>query len=335
MAWTRNFNRRKMPWKGIKDPYKIWISEIILQQTRVEQGEKYYEEFISSYPTISKLATANEEEIFRKWQGLGYYNRCRNMIATAKFINDQLQARFPEDYDTILSLKGIGDYTAAAIASFAFNLPHAVVDGNVVRVLSRVFAIHSSYFEAKGKKEFQDLAKSLLDKKHPGQYNQAIMDFGATICKPQNPDCRSCPLNIICQAYLTDSIASFPVKKERKTLKERPFHFLVFHTKSAIYLTKRNGSDIWKDLHTFYCIETEKLSQKLLPEFIDKCKLNNPVVLTQVLSHQKITGYFYVIPLRKATALRELNLLQVKKTDLNKFAFPKLILSFFENNQYL
>lgn len=335
MAWNRNFNRRAMPWKGIKDPYKIWMSEIILQQTRVDQGEKYYTDFIASYPTISQLANANEEDVFRKWQGLGYYNRCRNMIATAKFIHTENDAIFPDDYDSILALKGVGEYTAAAISSFAFNLPYAVVDGNVVRVLSRVFSLHASYFDATGKKAIQALAQTLIDKKEPGKYNQAIMDLGATICKPQQPDCSSCPLTLICQARLTDSIALFPIKKERKPLRERPFHFLVFHTTSTIYLTKRSGNDIWKDLHTFYCIEAEKLTQKLLPDFINTRELNKPLVLTQILSHQKITGYFYLIPLQTATSLKSLNLISVKKTAINKIAFPKLILSFFENNQYL
>ena len=176
MAWDRNFNRRAMPWKGINDPYKIWMSEIILQQTRVDQGEKYYTDFIASYPTISQLANANEEDVFRKWQGLGYYNRCRNMIATAKFIHNENNALFPDDYDSILALKGVGEYTAAAISSFAFNLPYAVVDGNVVRVLSRVFSLHASYFDAAGKKAIQTLAQTLIDKKEPGKYNQAIMD---------------------------------------------------------------------------------------------------------------------------------------------------------------
>ncbi len=324
-----------MPWKGVRDPYKIWLSEIILQQTRVEQGEKYYIAFTTNYPKIGDLARAKEETVFKMWQGLGYYNRCRNMISTAKFIDEKLHGVFPNDYQSILALKGIGEYTAAAISSFAFDLPYAVVDGNVVRVLSRVFALNLNYFAAKEKKEIQDLAQSLIDKKHPAKYNQAIMDLGATICKPQNPLCTDCPFNKICKAYLNDSISDYPIKKERKALKERHFHFLVLHSSTHFYLHKRAGNDIWKDLHTFYNIEAKKINAKLLPDFIDKKQLGKPDVLTQILSHQKIDGYFYFIPLHQEIPFHELNLMKVKKSALNKFAFPKMIVSFFEKYKYL
>ncbi len=335
MSWNKNINQRKMPWKGIKDPYKIWLSEIILQQTRVEQGLKYYEEFTKYYPTVGHLALAPEEDVFRMWQGLGYYNRCRNMIATATNVHENFQGKFPGDYDTILSLKGIGEYTAAAISSFAFDLPYAVVDGNVVRVLSRVFMLDTNYFEAQGKKEIQRLAQTLLDKADPASYNQAIMDLGATICKPQNPLCGECPFQRICKAFLNDRIAFYPIKKVRNVLKKRSLHFLVFDTGTHFYLTKRTANDIWKDLYTFYCIETEKLSQKALPHFLSMRKLGKPIILSQILSHQKITGYFYLIPIKKNLTMHDPVLIQAKKTTLNKFAFPKLIRSFFENYEYL
>jgi len=326
-----------MPWKGISDPYKIWLSEIILQQTRVEQGLKYFYLFTENYPCIADLANAKDEEVFKLWQGLGYYNRCRNMLATARNIHLNYQGCFPGTYDEILALKGIGEYTAAAIASFAFSLPYAVVDGNVVRVLSRVFGLQSNFFDSKGKREIQQLATSLLDKENPAIYNQAIMDLGATVCKPQNPLCLECPFTSICHAFLKNEIVQFPVKKVRRELKERHFHFLVFHTKKHLYLQKRTGDDIWKDLYAFYTIESTQLRKALLPSFIDKPSLRKPLLLKQVLSHQRIIGQFYQveIELETAVSLNELNLIKIKKTDMNKFAFPKLIVSFFENNNYL
>jgi A/G-specific adenine glycosylase len=269
MDWHATENQRSLPWKSEKDPYRIWLSEVILQQTRALQGLPYYLRFTETYPTIIDMANADDNEVFRIWQGLGYYNRCKNMLATARYIASELQGVFPDTYEGIIQLKGIGPYTASAIASFAYGLPCAVVDGNVYRVLSRYFGIADPIDSTGGKQRFAALAQSRLHTTDSAGYNQAIMDLGATICKPQQPDCSSCPLTLICQARLTDSIASFPIKKERKPLKERPFHFLVFHTTSTIYLTKRSGNDIWKDLHTFYCIEAEKLTQKLLPDFIN------------------------------------------------------------------
>ena len=181
IKWNRNKNKREMPWKGEKDPYKIWISEIILQQTRVQQGLAYYNRFIKAWPNVKSLAKVKEQKVYKLWEGLGYYNRCRNLIASAKYINDELGGRFPEKYEDILSLKGIGDYTAAAIASFAFNQPYAVVDGNVFRVLARFFGIQTPVETTEGKKLFKELANELIDKKNPAEYNQAIMDFGAVI----------------------------------------------------------------------------------------------------------------------------------------------------------
>ncbi len=187
MRWNRLQNTRQMPWKGEKDPYKIWLSEIILQQTRVEQGLKYYEKFVSNFPEVHKLAAAKDEKVYKLWEGLGYYTRCRNLIESARFISKNLNGKFPSTFDNILALKGVGHYTASAIASFAYNLPHAVVDGNVFRVLSRFFGIKTPIDSTKGKKLFTQLAIELLDKKKPGIYNQGLMDFGAVICKPQVP----------------------------------------------------------------------------------------------------------------------------------------------------
>jgi len=202
MEWHRVENRRMMPWKGERDPYRIWLSEIILQQTRVEQGLAYYEKFIREFPTIADLAAAPEKKIFKLWEGLGYYSRCRSLIHTAKFITDHYKGKFPRDFESITQLKGVGPYTAAAIASFAFDLPYAVLDGNVNRVIARVFGVSTSIDTTVGKKFFSELAQSLLDKAEPGLYNQAIMDLGATICKPRSPLCDRCPFYDNCEARL-------------------------------------------------------------------------------------------------------------------------------------
>src|SRR5580698_9523423 len=192
LKWHKKENTRSMPWKGEKDPYKIWLSEVILQQTRVEQGWAYYERFLEAFPTIGDLASAPEKKVFKLWEGLGYYTRCRNLMITARRISSQYNGRFPSSYEGIVSLKGVGPYTAAAIASFAFNLPYAVVDGNVERVLARYFGEETPVDTSQGKKFYTGLAASLLDEKQAGRYNQAIMDFGAVICKPQNPLCTQC-----------------------------------------------------------------------------------------------------------------------------------------------
>ena len=216
-----------MPWKGEKDPYKIWLSEIILQQTRVEQGLAYYTNFIKTFPTVHQLAKAPDEKVFKLWEGLGYYSRCRNLLATARFISKELKGKFPDNYESIKALKGIGPYTAAAISSFAYNLPHAVVDGNVFRVLARVFGISKSIDSTEGKKQFTVLAEELLDKNHPGLYNQAIMDFGAVICKPAAPLCDTCVFKKECYAFRHNKVNALPVKEKKINIKKRWFYYLV------------------------------------------------------------------------------------------------------------
>ena len=201
LKWNNTDNKREMPWKGEKDPYKIWLSEIILQQTRVDQGLAYYNEFVKTFPTVRDLAKAPETKVFKLWEGLGYYTRCKNLLATAKIIHESLNGKFPDEYEAILALKGIGPYTAAAIGSFGFNLPHAVVDGNVFRVLARYFGIAVPTDSTAGKKMFTALANELLDKDQPGIYNQALMDFGAVICKPQLPLCATCALKKTLQSF--------------------------------------------------------------------------------------------------------------------------------------
>src|SRR6266487_2776207 len=231
LDWNRNNNTRTMPWKGEKDPYKIWISEIILQQTQVEQGERYYNRFIRTFPTVQSIALAKENHIFKVWEGLGYYARCKNLIYSARYISKELDGNFPKSFPDLLLLKGVGQYTASAIASFAYNLPYAVADGNVIRVLSRFFGIHTAVDTSTGKKLFINLAYDLLDKKNPGIYNQAVMDFGAVICKPVLPLCNLCPVSKRCVALKQGLIQTLPLKAKNIIKRKRWIYYLVIEYK--------------------------------------------------------------------------------------------------------
>jgi A/G-specific adenine glycosylase len=226
LYWNQTANHRSMPWKGESDPYKIWLSEVILQQTRVDQGRAYYEKFIQAYPTIQDLAKAKDEKVFKLWEGLGYYNRCRNLLHTARHISNHSKGIFPNTYEGLLALKGIGPYTAAAIASFAFNLPYAVVDGNVFRVLARFHGISTPTDTKEGITLFNTLSNQHFAKDQPGAYNQAIMDFGATVCTPSNPDCVACNLSSKCVAFNVNKVNQLPVKIKRITKKKRHFEYV-------------------------------------------------------------------------------------------------------------
>src|SRR6188768_2784283 len=297
MQWNSHQNTRNMPWKGEKDPYKIWLSEIILQQTRVEQGRKYYEKFITVFPDINKLAATKDEKVYKLWEGLGYYSRCKNLIETARFISKKLKGKFPDAFEDILSLKGVGNYTASAIASFAYDLPYAVVDGNVFRVLSRLFGIKKPIDSTEGKKLFSQLAFELLDKKRPGIYNQALMDFGAVICKPQNPLCDNCVLRNHCSAFKNDLVNELPVKEKKIKISTRWFNYLVIEFRGKVYIHKRISNDIWKNLHEFVLIETNTdVSTKRLLARAEKEKIlkkdsykvaSVSPLYSQQLSHQK------------------------------------------------
>jgi A/G-specific adenine glycosylase len=336
LNWNSHFNKREMPWKGEKDPYKIWLSEIILQQTRVEQGLAYYNRFIIAFPTINTLAKAPEKIIYKLWEGLGYYSRCKNLITTAKYIDEKLNGIFPSSYQEILELKGIGPYTAAAIGSFAFNLPHAVVDGNVFRVLSRFFGIKTPIDSNEGKKIFIDLANKLLDKKQPGKYNQALMDFGATICKPQLPLCATCVLKTTCSAYLNNTVNQLPVKEKKIKKSTRWFSYLLIQQGDALLLRKRNDKDIWQNLYEFVLIETSK---KITPgkiqttdsfkEMVGSAKfkvisISKPY--KQLLSHQTIHSQF--IQLQPDKPMKIKGYKPVSKKVLNRYPFPRSITNY-------
>lgn len=253
-AWFDR-SHRPMPWKGERDPYKIWLSEIILQQTRVEQGLPYYQKFVEQYPDVHALANAPEDAVLKLWEGLGYYSRARNLHAAARQIAGKMGGRFPDTFDSIRSLKGVGDYTAAAIASFAFNLPHAVLDGNVYRVLSRFLGIDTPIDSTAAKKEFAAHARDLLDPTRPGDYNQAIMDFGATHCTPQQPKCAACPLQSECVAFRLDKVGEWPRKSKTLVKKDRFFIYLVVHYRGQLFLRKRSDKDIWQNLWEFPMFE--------------------------------------------------------------------------------
>ncbi len=332
LRWNKNDNDRVMPWKYEKDPYKIWISEIILQQTRVSQGLEYYNRFIKRFPTVKSIAIAPESEVFKLWEGLGYYTRCKNIIASAKYISEKLNGKFPEKYDDILKLKGIGSYTASAIASFAYNLPYAVLDGNVFRVLSRYFAITNPIDNLQGKKFYSELAYELLDKKLPGVYNQSIMDFGATICKPL-PLCDECPLKSRCEACSQGIQLQLPVKEKVILKKSRWLYYLVVKYRNKFYVRKREEKDIWQNLYEFILIEAPKLLTPKKLQGSDKfnfifggneIKIENiSQVYKQQLTHQTINGQFLNITIKSPLRLNNYQLVSADK--IKEFPFPKFI----------
>ncbi|WP_439150996.1 A/G-specific adenine glycosylase [Winogradskyella sp.] len=256
--WYSN-HKRDLPWRQTKNPYYIWLSEIILQQTQVKQGLPYYVAFLKEYPTVFDLANASEEEVLKLWQGLGYYSRARNLHTTAKFIANDLNGVFPNTYKELIKLKGVGDYTASAIASIAFNEAAAVVDGNVYRVLARYFGINTPINSTKGIKEFKKLATSLIDKSRPATFNQAIMEFGATQCKPKNPYCLICPFQNSCVALQKNLINTLPVKLKKTKVTTKYFNYLVFvDSKKYTLFEKRTKRGIWQNLYQFPLIETER-----------------------------------------------------------------------------
>jgi A/G-specific adenine glycosylase len=298
-------NKRELPWRKSNDPYKIWLSEIILQQTQVKQGLPYYNKFLKNYPNIYELARSSEDEVMKNWQGLGYYSRARNLHFTAKYIVHELNGIFPKKYIDLIKLKGVGDYTASAIASICFDESVAVLDGNVFRVLSRYFGIEIPINSAQGIKHFKSLAKSLLPKKRIGDYNQAVMEFGALQCKPKSPNCSICPINVNCVAFTTNNTKNLPIKIKRSKIKDRYFNFLVYLTKkSETVIEKRNVKGIWQQLYQFPLIETESsVSKKNLMSYkkgLEKYNLINPEIelinkseIVHKLSHQRLHIKFW------------------------------------------
>ena len=304
-------NKRDLPWRDTKNPYFIWLSEIIMQQTQVKQGLPYYEAFVKAFPTVFELANAHEETVLKLWQGLGYYSRARNLHTSAKYIANELNGIFPDTYPEILKLKGVGDYTASAIASICFDEPTAVVDGNVYRVLSRYFGIDTPINSTNGIKEFKQLATTLIDAENPGDYNQALMEFGATQCKPKNPYCIVCPLNGSCVALQKGKVDEWPVKLKKTKVTKKHFNFLVIRSADGqTIFEKRVHKGIWQNLYQFPLIETStKLSaeafrthpkiQSYFEGFDFDYSLYNTEQLVHKLSHQHLFTRFWIIDMDK------------------------------------
>ena len=329
-------NRRDLPWRHNPTPYEVWLSEVILQQTRVSQGMDYYLRFIERWPTVVDLAEASEEEVLKMWQGLGYYSRARNLHHCAKQVTSEHKGQFPPDYEKLKQLKGIGDYTAAAIASIAFNLPHAVVDGNVYRVLARLYDIDTPININEGQKLFAQLAEDLLNRKQPGLHNQALMEFGALHCTPKNPNCLLCPLQAQCLAFAHQTVMQRPVKLQKVKVTTRYFNYLVIKTNGCIYLHKRSDNDIWKNLYDFPCIESEQpmsveevIASKQFKQIIENKPftiIKTSPVFIHKLTHRTILAQFIEIKLeKKLLRIETKDLFLTPETDLGNFPIPRLI----------
>ena len=330
-------NKRDLPWRNTKDPYRIWISEIILQQTRVAQGYDYYIRFVRRFPDVFSLAEAEEDEVMKYWQGLGYYSRARNLHAAARSVAEA--GSFPSTYEGVLAMKGVGEYTAAAICSFAYDMPKAVVDGNVYRVLSRWMGMDLPIDSTQGKKQFALAAQELLDKKRPALYNQAIMDFGALQCTPALPDCPSCPLVDSCLAWAQGKVDALPVKQHKTKTTNRYFHYIYVRTGEYTWIRKRTGNDIWRNLYEPLLIETETdltENPEVLVQKLQDVLGETPLDLLKtvkcgvrhVLSHRIIHANFYELRLPDGSTPIE-GYQQVAEEDLHNFAVSNLVYQFF------
>ncbi len=332
-------NKRDLPWRKSKNPYNIWLSEIILQQTQIKQGLPYYKAFISKFSTVEDLANASETEVLKLWQGLGYYSRARNLHFSAKYITEHLHGVFPKNYKDLLQLKGVGDYTASAIASICYEESVAVVDGNVYRVLARYFGIDTPINSTEGVKQFKTLAESLLPDSNFGDYNQAVMEFGATQCKPQSPVCDECPLHIDCKAYATGTIKSLPVKLKKIKVTKKYFNFMVMTSEdNETYLEQRTKKGIWQQLYQFPLIETETsvAAEDLLTHFdalptiptsYKELLLFNKTDLIHKLSHQELHIKFWI--LKTSTSIKK----GIKWSDIKSYPVPIVIERFINNFQ--
>ncbi len=327
-------NRRDLPWRRTTDPYRIWLSEIILQQTRIAQGTSYFEKFIDQFENVFALARADEESVLKLWQGLGYYSRARNLHATAREVAEAHGGQFPDSHDGLLKLKGIGDYTASAIASIAFNLPHATVDGNVYRVLSRFFGISTPIDSSEGAKEFKSLAQELLDTEMPGTHNQAVMELGALVCTPKSPDCMTCPIRDNCYAFASGEIDRYPFKQGRIRTRKRYFNYLVLDSEAGYTrIRRRTGSDIWKHLYEFPLVESDGQAtepeevRSMIAQELDLCgeyslRKFNATPVVHKLSHQELHADFWIVETSQTP------LGATSWEDLKQHALPVLLQNF-------
>lgn len=316
IAWYED-HKRDLPWRGESDPYKIWVSEIILQQTRVQQGWDYYLRFIDNFPNVKALAEAEEERVLKVWQGLGYYSRARNMHAAAREIMTKHNGTFPDTYDKILSLKGIGAYTAAAISSIAFHLPYPAVDGNVIRIISRIFGVCEDVSQPAVVKRITDICNEQIDRDRPGVFNQAAMDFGAMHCTPKNPQCEECPFQSECYAQNNQLVDILPIKKKKAESKHRYFHYSVYLSGNKTIIEKRTANDIWKNMYQFPLTETDS---DVFPD--------TPVFSTrEILSHQIIHAHFYVNNVKRLPKPSE-NQTVICFDDIENYPMPKIMTLF-------
>lgn len=334
LAWYQS-HKRDLPWRNISDPYKIWLSEVILQQTRVNQGWEYYLRFIEKYPAIGDLATASQQDILKLWQGLGYYSRARNLHEAAQYIMKEHKGVFPQEYHAIKALKGVGEYTAGAIASIAYGLPFPAVDGNVMRVYTRLFGITTPIDSIKGRKEIKELANELLPHHIPGIYNQAVMELGAMVCLPAKPDCANCPVQVACYAFAHKKMQDFPVKQGKVKQRNRYLNYLVITHAGKMIIRLRGAGDIWQGLHDFPVIESTKSLtpnkflknrewEKIMPGVNAVIKdVSDEYV--HILSHQKLYARFYLLTIDKKAANVPLNCFWVKTVEVENYAVPKLI----------
>lgn len=333
-----NQNKRPLPWRETRDPYKIWLSEVILQQTRVAQGMDYYHRFLLAFPDVQSLAAANEQDVLKLWQGLGYYSRARNMHHTAKEIVEKYNGVFPKSAAGLKKLKGIGDYTAAAIASICFDETVAVLDGNVARVISRLYAIDIAVNTNTGRAVITSLADTLMGESHPGTFNQAVMELGALVCTPKSPGCNNCPLAFACEALKLNKTESFPVKTPKKAATIRHMNYVVIsymlNGDEFILMRKRTGNDIWKNMYDFPCIETEIAVEA--PQVLEECEKQGltggfAYLIKNVsgeyihqLSHRRLLARFIRIELQ-GIPMPSANLEAVRKDLITNLPLPRLI----------
>jgi len=331
-------NKRELPWRQDVNPYYIWLSEVILQQTRVNQGLPYYYKFIKNYPTIVDLAHASEEKVLKDWQGLGYYSRARNLHTAAKMVAKDYNGKFPNTYENILKLKGVGGYTAAAIASTAFNLPYPAIDGNVQRVVSRIFGVTNPVNGSVGQKQIEEILIEVFDKKDPGNFNQAMMEFGALHCKPQQPLCNECPFHLECYALQHNKVTELPVKQKKVKVKTRYFLYVVPQQSKYEYVVQRTENDIWKNLFQFPLVELEepllfpdeKNIQPLLKNIKGKYNIKHiSHEYKHVLTHRVIYARFVTIEMEKVFKPAK-DWMKKPINNHNEFAFPVLIQKFLD-----
>ena len=316
-----SITKRDLPWRATNDPYKIWLSEIILQQTRVAQGLPYYERFVEQYPTVKDLAQAAQDSVMRTWQGLGYYSRARNLHKTAKIVSEEFDGRFPGTYEELLKLPGVGPYTAAAIASIGFGEAKPVLDGNVYRVISRVFAIDLDIAAASSRKPFMEILDDLIPHDEAASFNQAMMELGAMVCTPSSPSCPTCPVAAACIARAHGNQTQYPVKLKKVKVRTRPFHYLVLEHEGLVGMRQRQNQDIWQGLYEFMLVEgaSFQLEDYLYPTTTGHLQVSN--VYRHVLTHQRIEARFYRAEIGQKQEFEDL----LNKYQLNAYSFDQIL----------